>query len=169
MRKYAIDNGYFDPKQTVHHAATAYPDDFDRQVDYGLRERLINGSNIVYESWLAGFLGQQVSGVMKILIYCSEDSVRVDRIANRDGISIDEAKEHIFQRERENLAKWQRMYDKEWNEWVVKPGTLGKNEEIFFWRPELYDLAIDTYRHGREETFNLAMEKISGGTISRRG
>lgn len=162
MRHYAIEHGYFDPKATVHHAATAYPDDFDRQVDYQMRNDLSEKAGFVYESWLSGFLGQQVPGTLKILVYCSDDAVRVDRIANRDDISIAEAKEHIFERERKNLQKWIKMYGKEWDEWVVSPGTLPKEESIYFWRKELYDLAIDTFRLGKEETLELALKAIIG-------
>lgn len=161
MRKYAIDNGYFDPTKTVHHAATAYPDDFDRRVDYEMRDNLVKRHGCVYESWLSGFLAQQVPGVFKILVYCSDDGVRVDRIANRDDITIAEAKTHIFTREQKNLEKWVAMYTKEWNEWVVAPGTLPKTEPIYFWRRELYDLAIDTYRLGKEETLALAMKAVT--------
>lgn len=161
MRKYAIDNGYFDPKVSVHHSATAYPDDFDRKVDYEMRADIQNKSGFVYESWLSGFLAQQVKDVFKILVICSDDAVRVDRIANRDDVSIDEAKAHIFAREEKNLQKWINMYTNEWNEWVVKPGTLKPNEPIYFWRNELYDLVIDTFRLGKEETLELALEKIA--------
>lgn len=161
MRKYAIEKGYFDPQKTTHHEATVYPDDFDRQVDYGVRERMGSERRCVYESWLSGFLAQQVPGTFKVLIYCSDDGVRVDRIANRDGVSIEEAKVHIFTREQNNLEKWIRMYGQEWEEWVVAPGTLGKNEPIYFWRRELYDLSIDTFRLGKEETLALVLQKIA--------
>lgn len=161
MRKYAIEKGYFDPKKTVHHSATVYPDDFDRQVDYGVRERMENGSGCVYESWLSGFLAQQIEGTFKILIYCSDDAVRVDRIANRDDVTIEEAKTHIFTREEQNLAKWIKMYGKEWEEWVVKPKTLGPKEPVYFWRSELYDLAIDTFRLGKEETLELVIAAVT--------
>ncbi len=161
MRAYAIEKGYFDPKQTVHHSASVYPDDFDRQVDYQVREKMEKSEGCVYESWLSGFLAQQVKGTFKILVFCSDDAVRVDRIANRDDITIQEAKEHIFTREDKNLAKWISMYGREWKEWVVKPGTLSATEPVYFWRPELYDLAIDTYRLGKEETLELALEKIA--------
>lgn len=161
MRAYAIEKGYFDPKKTVHHSATVYPDDFDRQVDYGVRERMGNSEGCVYESWLSGFLAQQVPGTFKILVYCSDDAVRVDRIANRDDITIQEAKEHIFAREEKNLAKWVAMYGKEWEEWVVKPGTLAAKEPIYFWRPELYDLSIDTFKLGKEETLEKALSMIA--------
>lgn len=160
MRKYAIEKGYFDPQKTVHHSATVYPDDFDRQVDYGVRERLMNERGCVYESWLSGFLAQQVAGVFKILVYCSDDGVRVDRIANRDDITILAAKEHIFTREQDNLAKWTKMYASEWQDWVVKPKTLSSSEPIYFWRSELYDLAIDTYRLGKEETLETVLHAV---------
>ena len=161
MRQYAIDNGYFDPNQSVHHSATAYPDDFDRKVDYEMRDSLFNKQSYVYESWLSGFLAQGAPDVLKILVYCSDDGVRVDRIANRDDISIIEAKEHIFAREQKNLEKWIKMYTPEWNEWVVGKNTLPASEPIFFWRSELYDLAIDTYRLGKEETLEKALEMIA--------
>lgn len=160
MRQYAIDNGYFDPSQSVHHAATAYPADFDRKVDYQMRDNLIHKHSYVYESWLSGFLAQQVEGTFKILVYCSDDAVRVDRIANRDDISIAEAKEHIFAREQKNLDKWIEMYNKEWKEWVVAPKTLPATEPIYFWRPELYDLAIDTFRLGKEETLEKVIAEL---------
>lgn len=161
MRQYAIDNGYFDPKQSVHHAATAYPEDFDRKVDYEMRDNLFKKKGYVYESWLSGFLAQGAPDVLKILVYCSDDAVRVDRIANRDDISIIEAKEHIFAREQKNLEKWIKMYTPEWNEWVVGTKTLSAMESVYFWRSELYDLAIDTYRLGKEETLEKALEVIA--------
>lgn len=161
MRQYAIDKGYFDPKKTVHHSATAYPDDFDRKVDYEMREKLGSKNNCIYESWLSGFLAQKIPNVMKILVYCSEDAVRVDRIANRDKVTIAEAKIHIFDREQKNLEKWQRMYLGEWVKWVVEVGTIGKDESIYFWRPELYDLTIDTYHFGLDETLNIALKALT--------
>lgn len=161
MRQYAIENGYFDPKQSVHHSATAYPDDFDRKVDYKMRDNLFRKKGYLYESWLSGFLAQGAPDTFKILILCSDDAVRVDRIANRDNVTIEEAKAHIFTREDKNLDKWIKMYSDEWGEWVVKMGAISKDEPIFFWRPELYDLVIDTFKLGKEETLELALDAIS--------
>lgn len=161
MRKYAIEKGYFAPKLSLHHSATVYPNDFDRQVDYSVRERMGSEEGCVYESWLSGFLAQQVEGTFKILVYCSDDAVRVDRIANRDDVTIVEAKKHIFTREEQNLAVWIKMYNKEWGEWVVKPNTLSKDEPIYFWRSELYDLAVDTFRLGKEETLELVLAAVA--------
>lgn len=161
MRQYAIDHGYFDPKESVHHLATAYPDDFDRKVDYEMRDNILNKSGFLYESWLSGFLAQQAPNTFKILVICSDDSVRVDRIANRDDVTIEEAKSHIFTREQKNLEKWVGMYSREWEEWVTKPKTLPKDAPIYFWRPELYDLVIDTYRLGKEETLEIAIDSLT--------
>lgn len=160
MRQYAIDNGYFDPKQSVHHSATAYPDDFDRKVDYQMRSNIFEKQGYVYESWLSGFLAQGATDTLKILVYCSDDAVRVDRIANRDDISIIEAKEHIFAREDKNLAKWIKMYTPEWNKWVVGASTQTSKDPIYFWNPALYDVTIDTFRLGKEETLEKALELI---------
>jgi len=158
MRQYAIDNGYFDPTQSVHHAATAYPDDFDRKVDYQMRDNIFQKRGYVYESWLSGFLAQGASNTLKILVFCSDDAVRVDRIANRDDISISEAKEHIFAREQKNLEKWIKMYASEWKEWVVDAKTMSSSDPIYFWNPSLYDVAIDTFRLGKEDTLEKALE-----------
>jgi len=84
---------------------------------------------------------------------CSNDAVRVDRIVNRDNVSVAKAKDHIFEREQKNLGKWTRMYQKEWREWVGQ-------DEIDFYSFDLYDLVIDTYSYDREETLNLVLQKL---------
>ena len=53
------------------------------------------------------------------------------------------------------------MYTPEWNDWVVGKNTLPSTEPIYFWRSELYDLAIDTYRLGKEETLDKALDLIA--------
>lgn len=160
MRQYAVEKGLLDANDNKHHVATVYSDDFDREVDYGMRARMQKKDNRIYDSWLSGFLAQGVRGVFKILMMCSDDAIRVDRLANRDGVSITEAKKHVFEREQKNLNKWKRMYAKEWESWVVKPGTLGKSEEIYFWRGELYDLVIDSYSLSRGEVLEVAMDAL---------
>jgi predicted cytidylate kinase len=153
MRAYAIEQGLFDGQNKMHHPATVYSDDFDREVDFKMRERLKKDGHLVIDSWLSGFLAQKIPGVLKILMVCSNDSVRVDRIVNRDQVSVDAAKTHIFEREQQNLTKWTRMYQQEWKEWVG-------NAKIDFYSPKLYDLVIDTYSHDREATLNIVLKKL---------
>lgn len=160
MREYAIKQGYFSANNNVHHDATAYPDDFDRQVDYAVRDRLTHQNHLIMEAWLSGFLAQGIPGVLKVLVTCSENAVRIDRIVNRDMISVGEAKKHVLERETKNRNKWTTMYAKEWQDWVVEPGTLSSKTEIDFWHPKLYDLVIDTYRHSREETLDIVLHAL---------
>ena len=164
MRAYAAEKGLFDNTQKKHHDASHYEDDFDRQVDYSMRKKLEHEQYWILESWLSGFLAQQIPGVLKVLVICSEDAIRVDRVINRDRISVKEAKQHIMGRYKTNLKTWRRLYAKEWREWVVDTGILSAQEPIDFWHPDLYDLVIDTYSSNRKETKKIvlnALKKIS--------
>jgi predicted cytidylate kinase len=143
MRDYAIKNKLFDPKNQLHHEATVYSDDFDKKIDFGMKDRLQKENNLVLESWLSGFMAQGVEGVLKILLVCSDDAIRVDRVVNRDNSSVDAAKTHIFEREEKNFAKWKRLYG-----------------DHNFWDPKLYDLVIDTYKFSREETLGIVLYKL---------
>lgn len=161
MRAYAAEKGLFDASKDLHHDASVYSDDFDRQVDMGMRDKLAQEENWILEAWLSGFLAQQVPNVLKILLVCSDDAVRIDRIVNRDSITVTEAKKHLQERYDKNLAKWSRMYSAEWQEWVVKPGTLPADAPIDFWRPELYDVVIDTYSTNQQQTLRIVMDALS--------
>lgn len=160
MREYALKKGIFKPNQGEHHAATDYEDEFDRKIDYGVREQLEKYSARIYEAWLSGFLAQGIKGVLKVLVHCSDDAIRVDRIVNRDNVDIEEAKEHIFSREERNRQKWTRMYKDEWEKWVVKTGSVEVDDPIDFWDPRLYDVVIDTYSNSREETLQKVLDEL---------
>ena len=160
MRAYAAEKGLFDDKNKAHHFATAYSDDFDRQVDMGIREKVSTGEGWIIESWLSGFMAQNVPGTLKILMVCSDDAVRIDRIVNRDEITVAEAKTNALERYRQNLAKWQRMYKQEWQEWLVETGRVKATDPIDFWRQDIYDLVIDTYSHNQKKTIQLALDAI---------
>jgi cytidylate kinase len=160
MRQYAVEKGLYDDTQKIHHDAEAYGDEFDRQVDLDVRRKLKSQKKWIIESWLSGFLAQGLKGVLKVLVNCSQDSVRVDRIVNRDKVSVEEAKTHINRRYQTNLAKWSRLYNKEWQEWVVAAGKASPDEAIDFWKPELYDLVIDTYSNNQQQTLNKVLDAI---------
>ena len=72
-----------------------------------------------------------------------DDALRIDRIVNRDNLTVKEAKEHIREREKANIGKWKRMY---------------KTED--FWDPKHYDLIINTYSHGPKETVDLVLQAL---------
>lgn len=160
MRKYAVEKGLYDSTQKIHHDAMAYGEDFDRKIDMGIREKLKEEENWIIESWLSGFMAQGVKEVLKILVICSDEAVRIDRIVNRDDVTVEEAKRHVNQRYEVNLKKWSRMYKKEWNQWVVKRGLAKSSEKIDFWKPELYDLVIDTYSYNKQQALKVALDAI---------
>ena len=156
MRHYATEKGLWDPNNPEHHNATIYSVEFENEVDFGMRQKLSDESQWIIESWLSGFLAQGIPGTLKILMTCSSDDVRIDRVVNRDGITVEEAKQNTLDRYERNLQKWIQMYSAQWQEWVVTPGTVSANAPIDFWRADLYDLVIDTYSLTAEQ----ALEKV---------
>jgi cytidylate kinase len=136
-------------------------DDLSRQVEFGMRKDLQKKSGQLMEAWLSGFVAQGLDGVLKVLLVC-DDSLRVDRFVNREGVSVKESKEHLLKREHENAEKWTRVYKKEWSEWVSedKQGLKAKDDLYDFWHPDLYDLVIDTYSNSREETLSFVLKEL---------
>ncbi len=161
MRSYAVEKGLFDQKTNTHHDATVYSEEFDREVDLGMREKLTTQKHWILESWLSSFMAQGVPGVLKVLMVCSNKAVRVDRIVNRDSITPEEAITHMNERYAKNLAKWQRVYQKEWNDWVVESGLLTKRDPIDFWHSALYDVVIDTYSLNQQEAAQVVLDALS--------
>jgi cytidylate kinase len=161
MREYAKEKGLFDEKAGLHHDARHYEDDFDRKIDFGMRDKLATEENWILEAWLSGFLAQGVPGVLKVLMICSDDAVRVDRIVNRDGVHVLEAKKNMQERYDANLAKWSRLYCKQWQEWVVASGKVPAEAPIDFWRPDLYDVVIDTYSQNKEDSLKIVLDAIT--------
>lgn len=160
MRAYAIKNGLIDNNNKAHHDATVYSEEFDRKVDFGVRRTLKTERGKIIESWISSFMAQGIEGVLKILLYCTDDAVRVDRIVNRDNLTIQDAKKHVFEREKKNVEKWRKMYESQWQKWVVKTGTVDKGKPVWFWHPKLFDITIDTYQHSREETLKRALKGL---------
>ncbi|MBU0974201.1 AAA family ATPase [Patescibacteria group bacterium] len=161
MRSYAKEKGLFVENAGVHHDSRHYEDDFDRQVDMDIREKLTNDSGWIIESWLSGFMAQNIAGTLKILMTCSNKAVKIDRIVNRDTITPSAAIANMNDRYAQNLSKWQRMYKKEWDEWVVKTGKAKTSDPIDFWRPNLYDIVINTYSSNQQETLKIVIDAIT--------
>lgn len=118
-------------------------DDFAKKLDGEITHRLQTETQVVIESWLAGFNAQGIDNVLKVLLVCSDESIIIDRVVNRDHVTVEEAKKHIQARTEANIAKWQRLY--------------GDHD---FWDPKYYDLVIDTYSNGPIETVELVLEKL---------
>jgi len=144
-RQFAIKNGKHDSNDPTHHKATDYGEDIDHQIDLALREKLSNpDTHIAVESWIAGWNMRGLKHVLKVLLMC-DDALRIDRVVNRDNITVEKAKEHLRNRQDANLGKWSRMYH-----------TSKKD----FWDPKHYDLVINTYSHGPNETLGLVLQAL---------
>lgn len=142
-RQFAINSGKHNSSDITHHNAEDYSDEIDRQIDDGMRAKLTDpNKRFVVESWIAGWNMRSLKHVLKVLLMCPDD-LRVDRIVNRDNLTIEEAKEHLFDREKVNFNKWQRMY--------------GVSD---FWDPKHYDLVINTYSNGPKETVKLVLQAL---------
>lgn len=142
-RQFAIGAGLHDAGDTKHHFATDYGEEVDHQIDAAMRQKLSDPRvHVAVESWIAGWNMRGLKHVLKVLLMC-DDALRVDRIVNRDNLTVEEAKKHIFDREEANLDKWKRMYK--------------VND---FWDPIHYDLVINTYSHGPKETLNLVLQAL---------
>ncbi|MEK7573764.1 MAG: cytidylate kinase family protein [Patescibacteria group bacterium] len=129
------------------------PDHFDLEYEEMVKKNLKEKNHQIIQSHLAGYDAQGIEGVFKILVLCQgedgEDKteIRVDRIVNRDKVSVEEAKKGVVGREEEHLKKFRRLYagnDQNWN----------------YWNKDYYDLIINTYSHNAAETLKIALEAL---------
>jgi cytidylate kinase len=126
--------------------ASLRPDSITLEIDGMVKNKLQNEQNMIMEGWLTGFLARNISGVFKILLYC-DSALRIDRLVNRDNMTVEQAKEHIETRESENFKKWKRIY-----------------QVSDFWDPKYYDLIIDTYANSKEQTLARTLEALEGNS-----
>lgn len=129
------------------------PDDFDLAYEERIKKLLKEEDYHIIQSHLAGFDAQGIKGVFKILVICrnkegkDKTSVRIDRLMNRDGIGMEDAKEEVIEREKQNLEKFRRLYAKNNSVWV-------------YWDEKYYDLVINTFSLSPKEALNSVLESI---------
>jgi len=129
------------------------PDAEDVLFDEKLKRILKEEKNVVLETKLAGFNAQGMEGIYKILVVCEDEKekdqtqVRIDRLVNRENLSISEAKEEIIEREENDLEKWRRLY-------------AGGDTEWSYLNKDYYDLVINTFDHNKEEAFEKALSSL---------
>ena len=128
------------------------PDEEDMLFEEKQKEILKNESHIVLESKLAGFCAQELDDVFKVAVICSDNgedqaNIRIDRLVNREEVSIEEAKAEVLEREANDLEKWRKLYAHDDPEWV-------------YWAEKYYDMTINTYTHNQEESLEMVLEKI---------
>jgi len=129
------------------------PDSFDLAYEQRVKNMLKEEKHHIIQSHLAGFDAQGIEGIFKILVVCEDKDgndkteIRVDRLVNRDGVSVEQAKHEIKERELQHLTKFRRLYATNNAKWV-------------YWDKKYYDLVINTYSNNQEDTLRLALEKV---------
>ncbi len=130
-------------KENVLPLASLVSEDFDRQIERKVFETLSSERQWVIDAWLAGFMSRELTNTLRVLLYCSETSLRVDRVANRDRVSVEEAKRFLKLREEKNIKKWQHIYG-----------------NYDFFNKKYYHLVIDTYSSGQHETVGKVLDSL---------
>ncbi len=144
----------YDRTHNIHEnmqGAASRSDEHEKSIEEMTKKMLTEQEHLIYEAWLSGFVAKEIGGVLKVLVYCSHDEVRIDRVMNRENVSIEEAKKWIKQREEENVAKWKKLYG-----------------DYNFWDPKYYDLVIDTYGCGPMETVGKVLDKLKYKTSIKK-
>ncbi len=130
-------------KEYVQPLASLADKKFHNELDERTRRLLTKEGHYVIEAWLAGFVARDLKNTLRILLICSNDALRVDRVANRDKISIEQAKKFIKEREEENFKTWRKIY-----------GNYN------FFNPKYFHLIIDTYSSGPLETLGQVLDAL---------
>ena len=129
------------------------PDEVDLALENKIKKILTQEKNHVVQSHLAGFDAQGIEGVYKILLVCSNNkgvdkrSLRIDRLMNREGMSSEEARMEVLEREEQNLIKYRRLYANNDPDWV-------------YWDEKYYDLVVNTYALNQAETLKFVLRHI---------
>lgn len=130
-------------RENIMPVASLVSDDFHRNIDKITYELLKKEKKWVIEGWLSGFVSRKLKKVLKVLLICTNDAVRIDRVANRDKITIAKATEYVQRREHENFATWKKIYG-----------------DYNFFDPAFYNLVIDTVKCGPLETVGKVLDKL---------
>lgn len=129
-------------KEYVNPKAGLAPKEIHHQIDQRTIN-LLNKGKLVIESWLAGFMSRHREDTLRVLLVCSNQAVKIDRVVNRDKVSVTVAKKIIKEREEDNFNTWKRIYG-----------------DYNFFDAKYYHLIIDTYSSGPLETVGKVLDKL---------
>lgn len=137
LRSWLSEHG-FDPEDP-----TKIPKDIDNQLDFSFQEKMGGEKGIVFESRLSGWLAKDLKDVYKILIVCDFDQ-RMKRVANREGISREEAEKSSVRRSKTLDEKFERLYN-----------------TTDYLDPKYFDLVIDTTNLNQDQVLESVLEKLA--------
>ncbi len=130
------------------------PDEEDVLFDKQLKKILNEDHHVVLETKLAAFNAQGTDNIYKILVVCEDRNgddhvdIRIDRLVNREGISVADAKEEVINREKNDLEKWRKLYAENDPNWI-------------YFDKKYYDLVINSFDHNKEESLEIVLEKLN--------
>lgn len=129
------------------------PDHFDLAYEERVKKMFREEKQQIIQSHLAGFDAQGIDGVFKALVICEDKNgndkidIRIDRLVNRDHVSVKEAKQEVWEREQQHLAKFRRLYAPTDPNWV-------------YWNHDYYDFIVNTYSHNQAESIQLVLDAL---------
>lgn len=129
-------------KEYVHPIASRASTEIHHQIDERTK-KLLNEGHWVIESWLAGFMAKDREDTLRVLLTCSENALRIDRVVNRDKVTVALAKKLIKEREDENFKTWKKIYG-----------------NYDFFNPKIYHIIIDTFSSGPFETVGKVLDAL---------
>ncbi len=130
------------------------PDTEDELFDRQLKKILKEDAHVVLETKLAGFNAQDLPGIFKILVLCTDKDgndqtqIRIDRLVNREHLSIEAAKEEVLVREKNDIEKWRRLYAPDDPQWT-------------YWDKKYYDLVINTFSLDQEQGVQTVLSALN--------
>ncbi len=113
------------------------------KTDLRAKNLLEKDINIIVEGWMAGVMADEIKGVLRIFLTAS-DKIRIKRYAERENISLAEAKKRLKSRE---------------ESWLKKLAEIYPHVDAF--DPKHYNLIIDTTHLTPSQTLNKVLQVIS--------
>lgn len=104
---------FFREYSTEHHVSLENAEEQSKnvsnEVDFSMREIVKAEGNVIVEGWMAGYMAREEKGVLRVLLTCDDD-VRAARFAQRENLSLEEARKKIEARESNLFKKLESIY-----------------------------------------------------------
>lgn len=118
-----------------------------KKIDFQVRDLINKPGNLIVDGWMSGIMADKLPNVLKVLLICKDD-IRYQRFSNREGISFDEAKKRVEERQSNWLNKLSKIYKR--NDFVD---------------PKNYDLIVDTSSISSQEVLEKVISTVIPSTL----
>lgn len=122
----------------------AVPEQVDRDLEDDFKKKMEEGSGIIFESRLAGWLAKDMNGILKILCVTDFEEA-VKRVSKREGKGEEQVMQDMKTRAAGLREKFKRLY-----------GVDDFLDEKYF------DLICNTTNNSPENCMKMVMDKLSG-------